>query len=499
MHAEEFAARLLQVGDFSRESLQKLFLLLPLEPPARGVGVGDSGSFTTGAYFFAGEVGLRRNSSQFPRTSALLTEHVKRLSPSFPFTTVALFRNLKTPCHQDNNNFPRSYNLVVPMSDFEHGEIWCEQEGGPVSIEAQGSLIPGILMDVARRPLLLPASTCRHSTCDWSGDRLVLVAFSIREALNLPASAAAVIQGLGFRCPVSVESLTNPVPLELPSALPAARPLMVEVFSGSSSMAAAFRDLGFLTLAVDKASNVHQLRHSFVPLDLTRSDHQQLLLCAIDDAALVGVLHLGVPCGTCSRARERALPRRLRDRFRAPAPLRDARFPLGKPGLRGADRDRVRSANELYKFTLRLLVWAYRHDVPCVIENPSRSWLWPVLESLIRTMTQELGPDLRRAWKAVRFYDLDACQFGGRRKERTRLASSADLSALAQDCDGRHSHLPWSVRQDGDRLQRRLSSLRVCALLWLTCFGSESRVPVGLPGRMPPPALCFREPSRRRP
>ena len=71
------------------------------------------------------------------------------------------------------------------MSDFEHGEIWCEQEGGPVSIEAQGSLIPGILMDVARRPLLLPASTCRHSTCDWSGDRLVLVAFSIREAPEL--------------------------------------------------------------------------------------------------------------------------------------------------------------------------------------------------------------------------------------------------------------------------------------------------------------------------
>ena len=37
--------------------------------------------------------------------------------------------------------------------------------------------------------------------------------------------------------------------------------------------------------------------------------------------------------------------------------------------------------------------------------------------------------------------------------KRTRLAASADLSVLAQDCDGRHSHLPWSVRQDGDRLQ----------------------------------------------
>ena len=453
MHAEEFAAHLLKAGDFSRESLQKLFLLLPLEPPARGVGVGDSGSFTTGAYFFAGEVGLRRNSSRFPRTSALLAEHVKRLSPSFPFTTVALFRNLKTPCHQDNNNFPESFNLVAPMSDFEHGEIWCERADGPVSLEVQGSLIPGILMDVARGPLLLPASTCRHSTCDWRGDRLVLVAFSIREALNLPASASSVIHALGFTCPQSVESLTNPVPLQSPSVLPTARPLMIEVFSGSGGMAAAFRDLGFLTLAIDKASNVHRLKHSFVPLDLTRSDHQTLLLSTLDDAALVGVIHLGVPCGTCSRARERALPLRLRGRFRAPAPLRDARFPLGKPGLRGADRDRVRSANELYKFALRIIVWAYRHDVPCVLENPSRSWLWPVLESLVRSLTPELGPDLRRAWKAFRFYDLDVCQFGGKRKKRTRLASSADLSVLAQDCDGRHSHLPWSVRQDGDRLQ----------------------------------------------
>ena len=73
--------------------------------------------------------------------------------------------------------------------------------------------------------------------------------------------------------------------------------------------------------------------------------------------------------------------------------------------------------------------------------------------SLVKQMTPDLGPDLRRAWKAVRFYDLDACQFGGKRKKRTRLASSIDLSHLARDCDGLHPHLPWSIQQDGDRLQ----------------------------------------------
>ena len=92
---------------------------------------------------------------------------------------------------------------------------------------------------------------------------------------------------------------------------------MIEVFSGSGGMAAAFRDLGFLTLAIDKASNVHRLKHSFVPLDLTRSDHQKLLLSTLDDAALVGVIHLGVPCGTCFRKPSERAPADPSVSFRA--------------------------------------------------------------------------------------------------------------------------------------------------------------------------------------
>ena len=62
-------------------------------------------------------------------------------------------------------------------------------------------------------------------------------------------------------------------------------------------------------------------------------------------------------------------------------------------------------------------------------------------------MSPVFGPDLKRAWKSLRYFDLDACMFGGKRKKRTRLASSADLTHMAVLCDNTHPHLPWSIRE----------------------------------------------------
>ena len=173
---------------------------------------------------------------------------------------------------------------------------------------------------------------------------------------------------------------------------------------------------------------------------------------ALNDAVLVGHVHLGVPCGTCSRAREKSLPQKVRSRYAAPQPLRDAVHPLGKPSLTGSSRARVRAANDLYRFALKVVVWAYQNDVPVTIENPSRSWLWPALECLVKRMTAACGPDLRRAWRSLRYFDLDACMFGGKRKKRTRLASSFDLSSMARSCDGSHEHLPWSITEVNQKL-----------------------------------------------
>ena len=442
--------------------------MLPHEPPARGVGVGQSGSFTTGAYSFAGEVGLRRNALSFPKTSTastLLARHVAAISPSFSFTSMAIFQDLQTPCHRDQNNYPGSFNLVAPLSQFQHGHIWYESPEGDHCLSIDGTQVPGFLLPVAERPVWLPASSARHCTLDWVGDRVVLVAFSIKEALELPHAVAWHLNQLGFRCPSSGHALTACPPLQplqnhprspdggnAVSAPPAAfsknlTPLMVEICSGSGVLSATFRDAGFRTLAIDRPGNEHRLSHSYVPLDLAVPGNQELLMTALEDALLIGHIHLGVPCGTCSRARERALPSKLRGRHSAPQPLRDARYPLGKPWLTGSSKLRVRTANELYKFALRIVLWAFRNDVPVTIENPARSWLWPALDCLVKKMRPVFGQDLRRAWDSLRFYDLDACMFGGKRKKRTRLALSTNLSKLAISCDNSHPHLPWAIRE----------------------------------------------------
>ncbi|CAE7338338.1 unnamed protein product [Symbiodinium sp. CCMP2592] len=369
--------------DFSSASLRKLFDLLPLEPPARGVGVGVSGSFTTGAYVYSNEVGLRRNLTGLPLTSSLLAAHVRRISPSFPFTSVALFHNLKTPCHQDNNTFPGSFNLVAPLTEFQHGEIWCEDPAGNIPQDFQGDLRHGVLLDVAHGPVLLPAASSLHATRDWTGDRLVLVAFSVGPALRLPPEHADALRASGFTLAQSTEDLTSPTPL-LPLVPSSVRPLMVEICSGSGAMAAAFRDLGFLTLAIDKTINSFYFPRWMMPLSLV---------------FFTWVCH-------AARAAERV----------------NALFLV------------------VFKVAFELQVHLHfeMHGIPWV--NLDFEDL--TVNALVRLMSKELGPDLRRAWQAVRFCDLDACQFGGKRKKRTRLASTFDLSALAQDCDGSHPHAP---------------------------------------------------------
>ena len=108
----------------------------------------------------------------------------------------------------------------------------------------------------------------------WIGRAtMVLVAFSIREALELPTELQDRLRQLHFNFPDSIRHLTTPQPplltrFRLPGRRP---PLMVEICSGSGSLSAAFRDRGFPTMAIDRPGNDHRLLHSFVPLDLASS------------------------------------------------------------------------------------------------------------------------------------------------------------------------------------------------------------------------------------
>ena len=113
------------------------------------------------------------------------------------------------------------------------------------------------------------------------------------------------------------------------------------------------RARGFTVFAIDHQHNKNKPQASLTELDIGSPHAQSVILEMIRELRPVG-LHLGCPCGTCSRARERALPSHLHD-FSAPPPLRDAGHVLGLPDLRPQDKAKVVAANSLYRFTIEIL------------------------------------------------------------------------------------------------------------------------------------------------
>ena len=84
-------------------------------------------------------------------------------------------------------------------------------------------------------------------------------------------------------------------------------------------------------------------------------------------------MHLGIPCGTASRARERPVAPALQAMgVPNPPPLRSAQFPLGMPNLSGIHQAKIESANKLYRLAVEILVYCHRRNIVVSVENPCK-------------------------------------------------------------------------------------------------------------------------------
>ena len=108
-------------------------------------------------------------------------------------------------------------------------------------------------------------------------------------------------------------------------------PHFVELFAGRGAFSKAALQSGFRAVSVD-----HEVVQPFAPvvtLDLTTETGTRILWDIMRAPGLEAV-HLGLPCGTSSRARELPIPLALRRAgVPEPRPLRSAAHPLGIPGL----------------------------------------------------------------------------------------------------------------------------------------------------------------------
>jgi len=173
-------------------------------------------------------------------------------------------------------------------------------------------------------------------------------------------------------------------------------PVFLEIFSGTGRLGKSIsRICGWPVLLWDI-----DLGEQY---DLCSRANQQRIIHWIQSGMVRGG-HLGTPCGSFSRAR---------DRPGGPPQLRSDSCPLGLQGLRPADSKKVAIGNLLMRFTVRVLLLALQLGLAFTVENPQKSRLW-------------LCPPFRRLLRRrfVQQQDVEFCAFGTQWKKSTRFVST---------------------------------------------------------------------------
>lgn len=247
------------------------------------------------------------------------------------------------------------------------------------------------------------------------------------------------------------ERTSDTIPRQRDDKFASQRPVyFIEFCAGSAALSAEVRRAGFKVIPIDHVHNRHRTLATIVSLDLAADASRDLVLSMLTDLQPFAV-HFGLPCGTCSRARDKALPKHLRDRFGAPPPLRDAEFLMGFPHLTGVNLQKVTQANRLYANAVIFLHACFRLGIRVCIENPQRSWLWGILLALVR---EQNDPAFLHWFAHLVKVDFHSCIHGSQRAKKTRfLASKGLYDSLAGECPGDHEHLPWTIEQTGSGLR----------------------------------------------
>ena len=119
--------------------------------------------------------------------------------------------------------------------------------------------------------------------------------------------------------------------------------MFVELCAGSAVLSSEASKRGFQTFAIDHEMNRFSPKSKIFLLDLSQETRPQWT-------------HMGLPCGTASRAREKPISVRGAPQ---PRPLRDQNNLLGLDGLTDSERHRVYCANKVYRTAEHVLFFNF--------------------------------------------------------------------------------------------------------------------------------------------
>ena len=186
--AEQYALGLLREDHLEPEQLEILAYTLPGSsaiPRRLGVVEDAQKIWASGAFVHGGVVGLKRSTVSFPMATRVFAKYVRQVAPDHEFNSVAVNVNVQAKGHKDIHNV--NMNMIAALSAFKEGGVDVDTESGPVTL------------DVTSGPKFFsPKDT--HSTRPWSnGNRVVLLAYSVRDSAKLSEEHAEVLKDIGFR------------------------------------------------------------------------------------------------------------------------------------------------------------------------------------------------------------------------------------------------------------------------------------------------------------
>ena len=161
------------------------------------IGTGARASFAVGAFVQGGLGGVRRCTRAFPWTVRLLVAVARGCCYNHRFNAVALRRNTFMAVHTDSHNARGYPNLVLPCSRWMGGGLWLAEAGMSHSGALADATTLGKVLAV-RFPYVLFDPLVPRGTQLWDGERIILIAYAVRDIGLLNVEDTRFLAGFGF-------------------------------------------------------------------------------------------------------------------------------------------------------------------------------------------------------------------------------------------------------------------------------------------------------------
>ena len=164
-------------------------------------------SWATGAFTHGGVSGLRDGSKRLPAVTKFLAKFAREYMGAKQFGAIVLQRNGGGSAHRDFHNLPGSRNWLCPLTSFDGGGLWVQQDpfektpnvdGAVVEKEVRPNVhIKGEILEAVKGKSFSFNPRLWHEVQPHSGDRVMLIAYTPRLS-NLDDVEADYLKGLGF-------------------------------------------------------------------------------------------------------------------------------------------------------------------------------------------------------------------------------------------------------------------------------------------------------------